>query len=506
MGAGNLSWSATGIEAEIEEILSAVPAGVGVFRDREILYLNEAFIQMVDLDIESVKNMGMDLLFSKTPQGKEFAEEIYRDIIAGNRENHVWDNPVKRRDGTTNYLRGIVKRLQLKSGPAALVTMRDITQRRQAERLLQEQIEIFTLIGQNSSDFIYVHDPHSKLSYVSPGVEAITGYSAEDWDQHAGRYVLAGPLRDHAKQATVKALSTGEKQPAYQVKILTKDGCHRMLEVNETPFQRNGIVAGIVGVARDVTDRLEAQERLKNMNQELELRNKKLVQANQEMEAFIYTVSHDLKAPLVTLHGMTDRLQRKHQDRLDEKGQHYLTRIRANIERLEDLVLDLLELSRIGRIEDAQETFDAAETVADSIESCREIIDQKGLKITCPEKLGQIMFSRKRLVQVFSNLITNAAKYSDDHRSPLLEISSKNDNGYIHFSFKDNGRGIDEKFQEKIFGAFQRPGSRKEDEGTGIGLTIVKRIIEYNGGSIRLESTPGIGSTFHLIVPKTGNQ
>lgn len=492
-------------ETAFRAVLDGIPAGICIFDDDRIVYFNRLFADLTGITETGESARNLDLLFAKTPHGPAYAREILDRIRDGTLDEHVWDNPISNPDGRSLILRGHVRRIQIGSLPAILVTLRDITAQRKAEKEAEELAELFHLIGENSSDFIYVHDPASRLSYVSPGVEAITGYPADDWNRHAGTYVVRNALRDHALLATQRALSTGEKQPAYNVEIITLDGRQRTLEVNETPFRRNGVIAGIVGVARDITERLDTARALERINTELEIRNQSLARANAEMEAFIYTVSHDLKAPLVTLHGMTDRLIQKYNELLDERGRHYLDRIRVNIERLEDLVMDLLELSRIGRIEDAREVFDAVVSIQESIEQCRADIEAKGLRIDCPASIGTVRLSRKRLRQVFTNLITNAAKYSDPSRQPVLKIHSRQDGDFWEIAFEDNGRGIDPKFHEKIFAAFQRPGSQKQDEGTGIGLTIVRRIVEYNGGRIWIRSTPGEGSTFFVTIPCCGN-
>ncbi|MBN1550632.1 PAS domain S-box protein [bacterium] len=501
MNADKKLWEFTDPGKAFRLINDNLPVGICAFKDDKIVYYNEPLLKLVGLSPEDLATQSLTYLFSKTPAGEAIAQKIYSKILRGDLPNYVWDNPLKRPDGSTIILRGIVTRILIGDEPALLVTLRDITQQRKAERLAEEQAALFRLIGENSSDFIYVHDQDSNVSYASPAVETITGYPASEWGSTTPPYLVRGEMTDFAMAATQKALQTGEKQPPYCIEIIRKDGSRRMLEVNETPYSQNGTIAGLVGVARDITDRLKAEEQLLEMNRELAKQNENLIRANKEMEAFIYTVSHDLKAPLVTLHGMTDRLQKKYEELLDERGQHYLSRIRANIERLEELVLDLLELSRIGRIEDAREEFDAVEILLESIEQAREIVTTKNLNIIYPEKLGKTSYSRKRLRQVFVNLVTNAAKYCDDNREPVLEVSSRVTGNYIEIALKDNGRGIDEKFHEKIFGAFQRPGSRKEDEGTGIGLTIVKRIVEYNGGKIWLESDTGKGSTFYITIP-----
>lgn len=490
---------------KLKAILDSLPGGVYVFQNDNVLFFNKVFCDLVGFPEEEVRNNNLDDLLDLTPNGRANARKIYQQVQAGELEEFKWDNPVVRPDGKKVVLRGNVRRFQCADGFGVMITLQDITRRRNAENEAAEQARLFRLIGENSSDFIYVHDRKNRLSYVSPAVKNIAGYAPEEWGQAVPQWVVEGPLMDHAREATDLAVRTGEKQPAYTVEIKRKDGSSGWLEVNETPYLKDGEVSGIIGVARDITDRINHEEKLQALNEKLEIRNRALTHANQEMEAFIYTVSHDLKAPLVTLHGMTDRLILKSADKLDDKGKHYLERISVNVSRLEDLVLDLLKLSRIGRIEDAHENFEIAEILRESIDESGETISRFALEIVADQEIGLTHYSRKRLRQVFTNLIINAAKYSDPQRKALLTVAATEETERWHIEMRDNGRGIDPKFHEKIFQAFQRPGSYKTDEGTGIGLAVVKRIIEFNHGEVWVSSEPGIGSVFNFTIPKAIN-
>ncbi len=490
---------------KLEAILNSLPGGVYVLQNDQVLFFNKTFCELVGFPEEEVRNNNLDDLLNLTPHGRENAREIYKKVQAGELEEHVWDNPLIRPDGETVILWGRVSRFECVDGFGVMITLQDITRRRSAEKEAEEQARMFRLIGESSSDFIYVHDRKSRITYVSPAVEKISGYPPEEWGQTVPKWVVEGPGMEHAREATRLAIQTGKKQPAYTVQIKRKNGTPGWLEVNEAPYLSGEEVAGIVGVGRDITDRLQTEEELKALNKKLEIRNRSLTQANQEMEAFIYTVSHDLKAPLVTLHGMTDRLISKSSDKLDDREKHYLERISVNVTRLEDLVLDLLKLSRIGRIEDSKENFEITDSLRESLDEADELIRTSGLKIEVDSVMGMTHFSSKRLRQVFTNLITNAAKYSDPQRQPVLKISAIEKDGWWHIEMRDNGRGIDPKFHEKIFQAFQRPGSLKSDEGTGIGLAVVKRIIEFNEGRVWVTSEQGIGSVFHFTIPKAVN-
>ncbi len=485
----------------LKKIMDGLPIGVYVLLNDKPLFFNHVFCELTGIPRDELEQHGLAELLKVTPRGEEFAREIFEKVKSGELDHHIWDNPLTRQDGSQVVLRCIISRIELGSQYAVVLSLRDITEKKKAEQELEMQNEIFRLIGENTADLIYVHDPDSKISYMSPAIERIIGYKAEEWYDHYTEFIVDNERFAFAKKATQIALETGKKQPPYLVDLITKEGKRRVMEIRETPYKRRKKVAGIVGVGRDITERLEYEDRLRKINEKIEKKNAELQKANREMEAFLYTVSHDLKAPIVTLQGMTDRLMKRSGDVLDERSRHYLTRIKVNIDRLEELVLDLLELSRIGRIEDAREACDIAEIIKESLDEIEDTVKKHGVEVTYPDDLGVTFYSRKRLRQVIINLITNAVKYRNEDNHAELKIESVRSGDKWIVRFIDNGRGIDPRFHKKIFEAFQRPGSKKTDEGTGIGLTIAKRIVEYNKGEIWVESELGKGSTFSITVP-----
>ncbi len=221
---------------------------------------------------------------------------------------------------------------------------------------------------------------------------------------------------------------------------------------------------------------------------------------NRELETFVYTVSHDLKTPVVSLQGMAGVLQEDYGDKLGEKGGHYLNRLVANADQMEQLIHDLLEISRLGRPSHSPEQIDLNRLVETVLEGCRERFKGRPVEIQVGP-LPSVWCDRVRIKQVFDNLITNAFKFLGDQASPRVEIGAIDQEAAHTFWVRDNGIGIDPKFQETIFGVFHRLKD-VEVEGTGVGLTIVKRIVEQAGGRIWLESAKGAGTTFYFTWPK----
>ena len=236
-------------------------------------------------------------------------------------------------------------------------------------------------------------------------------------------------------------------------------------------------------------------EELKTMARELQVKNK-------ELDTFVYTVSHDLKAPLVTLQGMADLLVETCGKQFDEQGQHYVTRIKANAQQMEQLVLDLLALSRIGR-EGREPEAVGLDDVVDELLMMEwgEPIRTRGVKVV-RQALPVLWGVRTQLEQVMSNLVGNAIKYLGNTPAPVVEIGAKDGGGeLVECYVKDNGIGIDPAYHEKVFEIFQRL-KETQAEGTGVGLAIVKKIVEGAGGRIWIESAKGQGATFRFTWPR----
>ncbi len=227
-----------------------------------------------------------------------------------------------------------------------------------------------------------------------------------------------------------------------------------------------------------------------------ELENK-----TKELEAFVYTVSHDLRTPLISLEGYSEMLSDEFEDELGEEGLHYLDRIKSNVEKMDEFIDDLLELSRVGREEQEKEEVDVGEVVEEVVNDLSSRIEEKGINVKIEEDLPTCLFQRKRLYQIFSNLVSNSCKYIGSPENPKIEIGSEDQESNWLLWVEDNGIGIDEENQKKIFEIFQRE-ERAEEKGTGVGLAIVRKIIESQGGEIWVESEKGEGSKFFLKIPK----
>jgi signal transduction histidine kinase len=224
---------------------------------------------------------------------------------------------------------------------------------------------------------------------------------------------------------------------------------------------------------------------------------------NAEMERFTYTVSHDLKSPLITIRGFLGLL-RKDKEKGDWKRmKHDMERIDTAAKHMEELLNDLLELSRIGRIVNPSEEISIGDVASETVRLLSGLFSKRGITVETAPDLPSAFADRLRLGEVYQNLLENAVKYMGDQKEPRIEIGMRREGDETVYYVRDNGIGIDPRYHEKIFGLFER--FNHGDDGTGIGLAIVKRIIELHGGRIWIESEgEGKGSTFCFTLPKRG--
>lgn len=252
----------------------------------------------------------------------------------------------------------------------------------------------------------------------------------------------------------------------------------------------------------------EAQGRLSLVNSELAAQADELVRANQEMEAFTYTVSHDLKTPLISIRGMFELLSNEIGDDISEDSRVYLDHINEEISRMGQLIQDLLEISRVGRMDTTPQWIESSAVVNKVVEESKTLANDREIEFIVAPNLPKIYCNERRFFQILENLVGNAVKFSTGTANARIEIgcdrqrANEIDEGKEEdvFYVRDNGPGIPSKDQAVVFELFRRLHGR-DVPGTGMGLTLTRRILDSLGGWIRLESTPGDGATFYFAIP-----
>jgi light-regulated signal transduction histidine kinase (bacteriophytochrome) len=266
---------------------------------------------------------------------------------------------------------------------------------------------------------------------------------------------------------------------------------------------KEGEAVRMIGASRDISKIKENEVQLKALNEKLEIRAKELVISNQELEQFAYVASHDLQEPLRMVTNFLTQIEKKYNDLLDEKGKTYIYFAVDGAKRMRQMILDLLEFSRAGRLDNIPEEVNLDLLVKDILNLHQRKIEETRAKVKVG-KLPVVAASQTALRQVFQNLISNSLKYNQLKNGilPQISISSKESGDHWQFEVKDNGIGIEKEYFEKVFIIFQRLHDRSEYSGTGLGLAITRKIVENLQGKIWIESEVGKGTSFFFTIRK----
>ena len=297
----------------------------------------------------------------------------------------------------------------------------------------------------------------------------------------------------------MEAINSGEEVIEYEESRTTPDGRDIWLKTIKVPLRdAAGGIFGILGTYQDITERKEAEQELNRTLGELSLKTEDLEEVNRELSQYAYVVSHDLKTPLRAIHNYADFLREDLEDSLDGDQKEYLDGLGKAVQQSEELVNDLLNLSRVGRNIGEPEEIETGDFLLSLVKSFELPSD---VEVEIAKGMPVIMAEPVLLRQIFQNIITNAVKFNPSgHQRVEIGWLPREEN-YVDVYVKDNGIGIDECYHKQIFSIFKRLHSREEYEGTGIGLAIVQKAAEKLNGSVRLESETGKGSTFYVSLP-----
>lgn len=333
-------------------------------------------------------------------------------------------------------------------------------------------------------------------------------YSREELIGNTHKLVNSG---FHPKSFFADLWNTLTRGEVWQGVILNKakDGSRYWVNSTIVPFlDEKGKPEHFLAIRFEITEQLEATAKLIRANKELEKLNTalkkrahELALSNAELEQFAYVASHDLQEPLRMVSAFLAQLNKKYSDVFDEKAREYIHFALDGASRMRQIILDLLEFSRVGKQENQQSTVDLNDVVNEVRSLYRKLVEESGATIVC-ENLIPIQGFRSLLTQVMTNLIGNALKYRKANLEPKIVVACEERNNDYLIRVSDNGIGIEEEYFEKIFIIFQRLHDKTEYGGTGIGLAIVKKIIENMGGAIWVESKINEGTTFVFTLPK----
>lgn len=376
----------------------------------------------------------------------------------------------------------------------------DITKLKQAELDAQQKHEalehnqaLLQTIIKNLPDLIYVKDPEGHLLLANPAMQMVLGQPAEKTLGKTDRQLCSDP---HIGMAIMdndrRVMASGKPQTSEEIRQ-TPQGNRTYLSTKAPYANHEHGVLGLVGISRDISNQKQYEENLKRHATQLE-------SANKELDAFAYSVSHDLRAPLRSIDGFSQALLEDYQNELDNQGKDYLKRIRESAEKMSQQIEAILRLSRQTRRELRTEEMDLAQVATTILTGLSTA--QPDRKVTWTVVKGcTVIGDCEMLTIAIENLLRNAWKFTSHQPHPTIEVGCKREDSRFIFFIRDNGIGFDMKYADKLFIPYQRLHPEKDFPGIGIGLATVKRIIEKHHGSIWAEGEPNKGATFYFTLP-----
>ncbi len=352
-----------------------------------------------------------------------------------------------------------------------------------------EKLQLFRDLIDQSNDAVFIVEPQwGRFLDANDRACASLGYTRKELLNMTVKDIEEVIPDDSAWTKHVRQV----RKKGYMVlegRYKRKDGTTSFVETSlKLVSQEDG--EHIIAVARDITEHKQAEEKQAELLEKVESINK-------ELKDFAYIVSHDLKAPLRGIRTLADWIGSDYADKLDDEGREQMGLLSSRVDRMHNLIDGVLEYSRVGREKEKQVQVNLNELVPEIIDV---IAPPENVTITVEDKLPVVECGQTRIMQVFQNLLSNAVKYMDKPKG-RVKVGCVEEDGFWKFSVADNGPGIEEKHFERIFRIFQTLSPRDEVESTGVGLSVVKKIVELYGGKIWVESKPGKGSTFFFTLP-----
>jgi PAS domain S-box-containing protein len=486
---------------------SAMDAIITIDEEQRIILFNSAAERMFLFPAEDAIGQRLDRFIP------DRFRAAHQQHVQGFGETHVTRRSMGalgalyglRADGEEFPIEASISQIESDGQKLYTVILRDVSERKRAEEALKEQARILDLAP------VLIRNLNDRIIFWNTGAEQMYGWKSEEALEKVTQHLFKTEFPRPLEEIKARLLSRGHWEG--ELVHTTQDGRRLVIDSHWVLHSdAKGKPKAILEVNNDVTERKQAESEIRRLNEELEQRvadrTAQLQAANQELEAFSYSVSHDLRAPLRHINGFSQALLEDYAEQLDEDGKQYLHEVRGASQEMAKLIDDLLQLARVSRGEMRSEDVNLSELASSVIEELERLHGKRNVTIVIKE--GLKVRGDKRLLRVMlTNLLGNAWKFTCRREQAEISFGQERQNGEGFYFVRDNGAGFDMNYANKLFGAFQRLHTAGEFEGTGIGLATVQRIINRHGGRIWAEGMVNEGATFYFTLPtfrETGDE
>lgn len=439
------------------------------------------------------------------PEDQTKVDSAFLHSIEKRTVNNIIEHRIISGKGRVKYVEERWEISYAENGNAILAegTCQDITEKKEAEIKLKQSELHFRALIHNITDAIILINANNELIYQSPSVERITGFVMEDSKNKTVFEFIHPDDLNKSLEFFQKVVANPGIPLNNSYRVLHKHGHYIWIEGTITNLLHDESVKAFIVNYRDITERKIAETEIANLNESLERkvaeRTAQLTEANKALEAFSYSVSHDLKSPVRTVLGFVNLIQKEYGASFSADLKELFEHIESSTKRMKAIIDDLLTLAKFGKEKLKPATVNMNNLVKKVWDDISFSLPHRATLDV--EQLPEIEADISMMEQVLVNLLSNAVKYSSKKETPLVQIGFETAEGTTTYFVKDNGAGFDMRHYNRMFGAFQRLHGMSEFEGTGIGLLLVKQIIERHSGTVWAEGKTGEGATFYFSLP-----
>jgi PAS domain S-box-containing protein len=477
-------------EEKFRSLAEQSPNMIYIHSKGKVVYANKKCEEIMGCKREEFYSNDFDFLTLIAPESTDLIKKNLNKHLEGE-EIQPYEYTLISKAGERIEAINASKLIQYEGQKAILGVVTDITERKRAEEALRQSEERLKVLFESAPDAIFLNDVKGNFVDGNKAAEEMVGYAKEELiGKNLSETGLLSEEQIPKEVKHLKEIAMGKPTGPAEFTLKRKDGSYVIVEIRTFPVRIGNQTLGL-GIARDITERKKSEL---SQNELI----KKVDKINRELNDFASIVSHDLKAPLRGIKTLANWILADCADKLGDQANEQINLLLDRVERMYNLIEGALQYSRLGQTKGKQIQVNLNNFVPEIINM---VVPPENITVTIENELPVIEFEETHIMQVFQNLLSNAIKYMDKPKG-WIKIGCVEQDGFWKFSVADNGPGIEDKHFEKIFKIFQALPTSPMFEGTGVGLTIAKKIVELYNGKIWVKSKVGQGSTFFFTLPK----